>query len=744
MHTNQSCGNDNVTTTHYHLYMDESGQFEGDSSKVRGSIILGALIKDEAVEAIKEKYSNLLLKYFSGKLQIHSKDFIKQNRTKFMSFSNELLGSLLGRKMKDNIVVFKMDFRTNVNAGDHRYLSDSFAANRYLNMAQDVIEHICFLHSSFWGKSITFSLHPNNRVMSFSSTDEQTVSDFNALGFKTFADKYTPDKMIAYLWDANALRIFCHRLFLEYNAFASTIGSRSYSGIEMPVASKSNDVFVEIVDVLAFILRGFCGDGMREMLTAKIDVKLSYGPEHTRYKSLAQSYLQGEYDIFFQQALQAGKEMSSYYHQQVNSMIRLPLASPGLTMPMISRLEALLDASLRAKTGNWEFVSTVTAKLMAGLAALPPEEQNSVETQRVRARLYAHKLSVHNHRGEVLPALLAAKEIEGVDLGLLGLEDWREQLACRNRQAVAYANAFDFTWGCETLPPLIGVLEQNIQHIQSATGALVRDDLIGRLRGALGQCCAFLAPRFPERFEEAERLFLAAKSQFVRNKDRTFHTINFFHLYNDWGKHEQADSMLQELLSDDANKAFIDAPTKENARYRQFVLNCFFKYSSAKPDLEDLPTSFSIEHLTDYFESSSDEHPFEFIFAYLGRWSARLGKLDLSDAYYARALAIPESGGHELQPTLQAIRAEILAWQAQDLRAHAPERSAENMRKATELIRSLGQDPALSAMLSLTPGAPSGGWFGPAYDALAAVDWSAGFSEQACDELLSCFTFNYK
>ena len=74
-------------------------------------------------------------------------------------------------------------------------MQEAHAANRYLGMAQAVLEHVFFLHPGFLGEDLTFSLHPNSRVYLVKSEDRRAIKSFEALGFQSPATNLSRDNL---------------------------------------------------------------------------------------------------------------------------------------------------------------------------------------------------------------------------------------------------------------------------------------------------------------------------------------------------------------------------------------------------------------------------------------------------------------------------------------------------------------------------------------------------------------------
>ena len=96
------------------------------------------------------------------------------------------------------------------------------------------------------------------------------------------------------------------------------------------------------------------------------------------------------------------------------------------------------------------------------------------------------------------------------------------------------------------------------------------------------------------------------------------------------------------------------------------------------------------------------------------------------------------------QPILQMIRAQVHTWRALDEHQAGEEGLArQEMKETLNLVRAVSQVRGIEPMLHIHGNGRAEGWFGPGWQALAAVDWNQESSTKACEEFLACFSFNY-
>jgi hypothetical protein len=170
----------------YHLYMDEAGEFEGTRERIdtkkRRPLIFGLLVPDEQKDLLAQDYEKIADKRgYEG--FIHAHELAGGNQKKFKEFCTKLVN----RTVNSPILPFVIRFEGDLLSELPENYQESFAANRYLNMAQAVIEHLFFLHPGLLGKDLRVAFHPNSRVYPIPNTKVDLQQTFSAMGFRSFA-----------------------------------------------------------------------------------------------------------------------------------------------------------------------------------------------------------------------------------------------------------------------------------------------------------------------------------------------------------------------------------------------------------------------------------------------------------------------------------------------------------------------------------------------------------------------------
>jgi len=223
------------------------------------------------------------------------------------------------------------------------------------------------------------------------------------------------------------------------------------------------------------------------------------------------------------------------------------------------------------------------------------------------------------------------------------------------------------------------------------------------------------------------------------------------HLYYDWQKidntaSQKGQALFKELVNDPDVRQFLNNPSPENAKYKQFILQVILKYHLEADSniIKEFCKKFTLCNLREFFEDAANEHPFEFIYAYLGIMCMQCDNLKDAETYFESALQIPVNSENREQPTLQAIRAQIIARYALELyRKDEKKDACEKMQDAVKIMEQLGKHPDYKPILSLQDGQAVDGWFKDAWNKVAEVDWTNDFNEEACKRFLKYFTFNY-
>lgn len=735
----------------YHLYMDEAGSFEGFKEEVHSSnrnnpsLIFGLLIPDSEKEKFKQDFQMLCLSFNYNNALIHAAD-LKTDK-KFNEFVTKTVNLLTTNPA---VLPFAIGHDGDVYEKMPPALCESFAANRYLAMVQTMIEHLLFLHPLFFGRDISVDFQPNSRAYGLSTDQPEKIETFKQMGYRINSKVKDKGVVVFYILTKEILRSYLHCAAIDYAPWGGKIGKRDWGTVKTIVARNSDDPFVAMVDILAYILRSqnpiyhSSSTHIKELLT----VDLAYGSKQQQYRSLVQLYLNGNLVEFIPAAIEAlPKFKRNYYRTQLEALLAKCAEQADIAdIKALAAIEEKVSRYLRESQGNWGFVQTLIDTLLKTLDTLPPGAATASQTDPVRFRLYNDKLSLHNHRGEHLQAWQAYKKIQALDVKPSDVESWRERMALENRMGVAYANIFAFEESNSRLAPMVETLDKARAILAEQAGIPLQDPLMGKILGTSAQNYAFLAPRDPGHFETAETLFLQALEQFSRADDRLRHQVNLVDLYLDWGKKEQALQRISEIYSAPAFKRFSEAPGPETTKHMQFTLRAvlkFFLWAGEKEEHEKLLAFYPLENLSAWFGSAFNEHPFELVCAYLGRMALAVGEMARAEGYFKHALNVPPTQDFTEQPTLQAIRAQILIWRAL---GHPSEKEAEArdwVGEAQNMLRKIGNDPLLKTMLDLSCAEEPGGWFAPGWKALAGVDWSREFSRDACEAFLKCFTFNY-
>lgn len=732
----------------WHLYMDECGLFEKSGPKHPGwksPLILAMLVPEESSKVLGVKYTQLCRKAGFGDIA-HGRDLHQQPA--YPDFSARLVQETIDNKLPLFVIRHSEDIYRQVPP----QLQESFADNRYRSMAEALLEHILFLHPPYWTEELSLDFHPNTRVIPI---QKDQVKDYRDCGYSCFNPKGS-DIYLAHVWRDEALRIFLHRLGLEFAPWHSMIQERTWEQVEMIQADKSNDPFVHWVDNLAGILM-WSGRGQKESadkLSRHLTADLEYGFSQKRFKDIVLAYLNQDIHNFLPLALEERIRLSKpYYSRQVDNLVEQGLLSLlSQDIQSLLALEQEIDAYLRSSMGNWAFVRELTEKLLENLRKLPADQLETRRVQNLLFALYNHKLSLHNHRGEALPAWQIVQKVESSHFKPENIDDWRSEVSFYNRQAVARANVFDFEQGHEDLLPLLQTLEQNLKKVQKISkNSSLKDNLIGRLQGTIGQNYAFLAPHQPEYFDKSEKMFKKAKSEFIKSGDLLRQETYLLHLYLDGlrtGQYSKRKitNQYNALGSYEPVHEFLKSPGPETSRYMQYVLHLIVKLAFEYGEMyEKTLQIYPLKELKDWFGQAVNEHPFELICGYLGRMALAQGKKKHAHDYFEQALSIPNKDNAREQVTLQAIRGEILTWWAIGLEQIGDKAQAgEKMKQALSLLDELGSNPALITMLQLQDGKAVGGWFKEAYNVLSQVDWDSNFDNSACEAFLDCFTFNYR
>jgi hypothetical protein len=737
---------------HWHLYMDESGSFEGEISEVRRRRLsmLFLLVSDGEKYELEEELQSVYRKYFSSGSYPHAMEHIHSEE--FYLCIKDVITILRNYHIK----LFYFQHKDDVYQDNTNILSDEYLANRYLNMFLDGLEYITFLDISTWGRDFQYSFFPCSRVTPIDLDDIEKKNEYEQSGYTLFLPDNNPTKYLVILMDTTSLRSYLYKMLREYNIFYPKIGRREYSAIESIAAYKSKDVFVHLVDNLVMILR--IGSFNKRFQEFKKEIEdlitdvVEYNTNHYMYKNIMFTYLNGnQINALTEIIRQKGQLNAKYIRRSFDRLISMLFTQDKLTLAELVTLESAIDNDLRSSRGNWDYISTVLDCFDNFVKKLSATETKSEQFQRLLKRMYSHRLSIHNHRGEVLSAWQVLQKIDEISDQSLGFEEWREEIEIHNRAAVASANMFEFEKSNLALEQALKLLQETKEKIQSVTQKEIKDHILGKVLGTLGQNYGFLAPLKPEFFAKAEDCFVRAKAEFVKEMDRQRQDMYLLHLYYDWQKvddtvFQKEETLLKQLVANPDVQNFLNNPSPENAKYKQFILQIILKYH-LEADIsivKQLCEQFTLSRLKQLFEDAADEHPFEFIYSYLGLMCMRCNNLEDAGRYFDYAIRIPLKGRRIQQPTLQAIRSQILARYALELyRKNEKIGACQKMQDAVKIMEQLGNHPDYKPILSLQDGQAVDGWFKDAWNRMLKVDWTNDFNEDACKTFLKYFTFNY-
>jgi hypothetical protein len=496
--------------THWHFYCDESGNFE----KVERfkSILVGMLIPEEEKACLSQKYFEIKDKHKIEDSFVHATKMHK--KAYFEAFKKDLIELTLASP----VLLLRMQYQEDTLDESAGEISESFACNRYLYMIEALLEHMLYYRPEGYGTSSTYTINPNSRV--FPCSDAQ-VDQMKALGFNVFKPQKAKSHLVQ-VWDTRGLRVFLNRLQLEYSVNAAVLGERRIAAIDLQVAEKSKDPFVHWTDIIAWQLMWRTEEENTQRLIKFLDVDAHYGVEEQTYKTLCRLFLSGRHKEFIEHYLRGAATLTSAYYQRQLAVLFTKGVNEmgGIGLADLLSLETLADEALRRSSGNWKFVSALVDKIFELADLLPEAEARQDKTQWLRFKLNNHRLSYHNHRGEVLPAWQAAEAIDALGPGLQTVAQWRTWAEYQNRRAVTHANLFSFEEGNRSLVAAMECMEQTLDRLNACSGMTLQDELLGKLRGTVAQNFAFLAPFQPDAFERAEKMFLAAKAQFDKPADR--------------------------------------------------------------------------------------------------------------------------------------------------------------------------------------------------------------------------------
>ena len=737
---------------HWHLYMDEGGIFEGTIYDIitRRLSMLFLLVLDTEKYKLEEELRNIYSQYYPSDVYPHAMKHAKTNE--FYLCMKNIINVLQNYHLK----FFYFKHKDDVYYNDINILNDEHLANRYLNMFLSGLEYITFLDVFSWGKDIKYSYFPCSRVTPIELDNIEKKNKYEKAGYKVFLPNEDSEQYLVILMDTTSLRSSLYNMYREYHIFSPKIGRREYSEIESIVAYKSKDVFVHLVDNLVMILRsGNFNKKLKELrndIEQQIDNVIEYNIDHYIYRNILLRYLNNDkLNALTEIVRQKDRLNAEYIKRSFNQLISILNTKDKLTLSELITLESAIDNDLRSSRGNWDYIVTILDHFDAFMKKIPDTERNSEQFQRLLKRVYSHKLSIHNHRSEVLSAWQVLQKINEISAPSLSFEEWREEIEIHNRVAVASANMFEFEKSNLALEQDLQLLQEIKEKVQSVTRKEIKDHILGKVLGTLGQNYGFMAPFKSEFFTKAEDCFRRAKAEFVKERDRQRQDIYLLHLYYDWQKidntaSQKGQALFKELVDGPDVQQFLNNPSSENAKYKQFILQIILKYhlEADTAIIKQLCEQFSLPNLKQLFGGAADEHPFELIYGYLGLMCMRSDNLKDAEVYFESALQIPVNTDKDEQPTLEAIKAQILTRYALELYRKNEKRDAcQKMQDAVKIMEQLGNHPEYKPILSLQDGQAVDGWFKDAWNCMVKVDWANDFNEDACKTFLKYFTFNY-
>lgn len=732
--------------------MDEAGEFEGDGSDVQTKyykrpLIFGLLVLENDRSALANQYNEIAARH-------GMEDFIHatalHRRGGFLPFVTALVSTLATSTM----IPFVMRYESDLHSFLPDAARDAYAANRHLNMAQAAFEYLLFLHPEFWGKDLIIDFHPNSRTLPVKNDDAAKI--FRDMGFKGFN---VPDtgKRFVQVWNTEAIRSYLHRMLIDYSPWLNKTGQRSWALVEAIVAYKSNDPFVHWADNLAWLARSGRDTDRYSKISSELSrittVNLTYGREHQDFRALLRLYLDRGMEELLPAAIEAlpSFRASTYRNSLTYLLDSFISGSSALDVKQIESLECLADKYLRSARGNWDFVHRLLSRLVMAIDSLPEADRQGREMRQLLSRLHSHLISVYNHRGNAGQAWQSFRIIDGLSLVPETVAEFYEKAEQLNRLAVTSANVFAFDESNRLLEPLTTALEESRVPLNRASQSELTFPLLGKLWGTMGQNSAFIAPRRPNFFSDAETLFIKARDSFTIPCDRLRHEVNLLHLYLDWEKTDgekrrMADATAQRIEESPSVSAFLAKPDPFTAPFNQFNLAVLVKHAFQRgSNFSDILEKYSLYSLKRWFGATTSEHPFEFICSYLGLAALRLERRQEGLAYLNHAITIPGTDNPEEEPTLQMIRCLIVVrWALLEQKINNKANVSGKLNVVVNKLSRIGHNPGLENILRLKDGEGPNGWFAPGWRALSAVDWNNEFSKEACETFLQCFTFNYR
>ncbi len=676
------------------FYMDESGQFERQS---KDSLIVAMLVPEGNRAKLEEFWhKQVKLAVWQGRgcinkqeefNRLHAVEFYKdKSRHKW---AERLVEETIKNKVRVYVLEHKADMWQELGE-----LSEVHAANRYLLMVQVLLEYILFLSPKFMDRDVCLEFCPNTRV--FRPENERERQEFENLGFPSSHRK----DGLYYVFNKTALRTMLHRLAVEYLPFQEVTGKRQFARINAVVAKDyfKQDPLVMWVDHLAYIVRyqKRFNQTVQDEISKRFG-RLDYAGNFLSYKQIVRYYLARRFFEFVLGALNQFDQPEGALQEQVQYFLNRAIQEIAKTKENIDELERLeraIDRFIETSRGNWSLVASALFYLKEATQNLLSQAEDA-RTRRLYIRLLNHCLRLCNHRGDYKGANALYHQITlSLKKAELSFEDWRQWISSVNRYAVSLANIFAFKRANEMLEPYISRLEA----VKRTSGVQLKDELLAKLLGTMGQNYAFMAPFDETCFERAEKCFLKAKEEFLRPEDKHRQDLYLFHLYFD-GARQKAEfwnkvGQVLDGIKERGFGEFLQRPSKGTAKFKQFELHAYLKYlwsRGTQADWQAVIERFTRSNLRAWFDKAEAEHPFELIYMYLGCLAYRLGQRDTASTYFERACQVPAVKDKNRFITLLPIWAQVRVRYALLLLPELPEAAQQQIKMARSLLDQMKQ-----------------------------------------------------
>lgn len=713
-------------TTHYHFYCDESGEFEKVSS-YKKSIVFGLLVPDEDKDSLAAQYQRLKLKYLFNIKNLHGAELYKDKN--YQKFIEDLVSLTCSSSIKMVCIRHGRDLFRGI-PGD---IDECLACNRYLYMIQALVENFLFLHPPMW-KEADFTFRHNTRV--FPVKNDEAANRLKALGFYILPQKQGHKKLLANVWDTKGFMIFLQRLMVDYSPYLKTTGPRSIKNAEMQIAERSDDPFVHWADNLAGALLWSQDKNISASIKAGLETDAEYGEDHPVYKNLVMKFLEGRFDEFIPDALKKiGRFKNSYYTRQLGNMLDMSFDELEFDGESIWKLAAIVRDNIEKSSGQWNMVLHITEKLI-GIAE--KKSDNAYIPSAIKT-LKSARLSCLNHRGDAKSAAELAATLENEKCETV--DDLREKAEILNRLAVTGANRFDFISSAKALIPYLESLNNSRTELSKADGNELKDPQIGKIASTAGQAFAFEVPLDNEHFQLAEKLLIAAAREFSAPADILRQKIYLAHLYLDMNDNAKITEIFHEITNMPEVSCFIRNPLIKTPGAMAFVLALILKYEIQTGDkIFPEPSVWTMEKLPEIFPDNMNEHPFQFIFSYLGQIAFMSNDLNRAEKLFEKALSIPVKT-ENAPPVIKAIQCQILGiWALLLLKSGKIQQAVEKVHALNRFMNQIAELPENSSIIT----GEGNGWFEKViHDIEKAVNEKNGI-DAAVSAFLKKFTFNYR